>query len=100
MEEVVKKSFVRIQGKNLLTETRVTWPEEGTIKRLVFDQLGHCIVRSAKLELRVEPVIDETGEEVDAVFTGDVRITLQCTAWGQIKSKEGNNAEKEKNNHG
>lgn len=99
MDEVIKKSYIKIQDKSLLTETRVVWPEENTVKRLVFDQLGHCIVRSAKLELRVEPVIDETGEEVDAVFTGDVRITLQCVAWGQIKNKEGKSAN-EKNNQG
>jgi len=90
---------VNIEGKSLLKEVYVTWPTAATVEQLVGDQLPHCIVRSAKLEYRVEPVIDDTGEEVDAAFTGQVNITLRCIAWGEIKNKEGNDAE-EKNNKG
>ena len=88
MEETTKKSFINMNDRNILTESRVTWPSEKTIKEMITDQLGHCIIRSAMLEFRVEPVIDEMGEEVDAAPTGDVRITLRCTAWGEIKTKE------------
>ena len=93
MEETIKKSFVNICDRNLPTETYVTWPTAATIKQLVTDQLGHCVVRSVMLEFRVEPVIDETGEQIDAALTGDVNITLRCVAWGEMKDKEGKYAE-------
>lgn len=96
MEETIKKSFMNICDRNLLTETYVTWPTAETIKQLVTDQLAHCVVRSVKLEFRVEPVIDETGEQVDAALTGDVNIMLRCVAWGEMKNKEGKYAEEER----
>ncbi len=88
MEETIKKTFININDRNLLSEARVAWPTEKTIKEMITDQLGHCIIRSATLDFRIEPVIDETGEEIDAAPTGDVKIALRCTAWGQIKLKE------------
>jgi len=90
-EEVIRKQFIRINGRELLTEVRILWPTPETLQEALIDQLKNSLVEELVISFRVDPVLDEGGREVDRIATGDAKVRIRALAWGamDIKSKEG-----------
>jgi len=89
MEEITKKEHVQIGERRILRQVTITNPTEATMREVLHAQLARCIVRQITMDFRLEPIIEETGDEVDIFFTGDVEVTLRCHSWNEIDRSMG-----------
>jgi len=86
--EIVRKKYIRIDDREMLTEVRILWPTEKTLREALIDQLESSIVEEIVIEFRSEPVLDEAGREVDRVATGIADVRLRVAAWGAMDFRD------------
>jgi len=82
--EIIRKKIIRIGDREMLTEVRILWPTEKTLRETLIDQLESSIVEELVIQFDVEPVLDEAGREVDRVATGAADVRLRVVAWGAM----------------
>jgi len=86
--EIIRKKIIRIDDREMLTEVRILWPTEKTLRENLIDQLESSIVEELIIQFKVEPVLDDAGREIDRVATGDADVRLRVAAWGSMDFRD------------